>query len=223
MKKLDTNIVKIAIVDDHTLFRKGLVQLINLGDVNNKYVIVFEAGDGDEMISKLSGPLLPDIIIMDINMPNKDGFEATEWLKRTYPEIKVLVITMSEDEKSVLRMLRLGVKGFLPKDIEVEQMHQALNTIVDNGFYYSDFATDILTKNLNGHTNQQQSILLSENERQFLKLAPTDLTYQQIADEMNLSVKTIDGYREALFKKLGAKSRTTVVLAAARLGLIRIL
>lgn len=129
---------------------------------------------------------------------------------------------MVEDEKSVLRMLRLGVKGFLNKDIEVEDMHNALETIANNGIYYSETATNVMSQELNGMQKTTSGVTLTENERIFLRYAATDLTYQQIADQMHLSVKTIDGYRESLFKRCNVKSKTTLVVWGIKQGIIEI-
>lgn len=215
--------LNIALVDDHNLFRKGLIKLINLGDTQNKYNILFEAEHGNDLKEKMTQPPFPDIILMDIDMPGMDGFETVEWLQRTHPAIKVLVISMLESETAILRMLRLGVKGFLSKDIEVEDMHSALESIGSNGFYYSEAATEVLSQSLQGNTKAANHLPhLSENERSFIKLATTEMTYQQIADKMNLSIKTIDGYREALFKRLQVKTRVTLALWAVRNGVVEL-
>lgn len=218
-----TATLNIALVDDHNLFRKGLIKLIHLGDTQNRYKILFEAENGNDLKDKMRQPPFPDIILMDIDMPDMNGFEAVEWLQRTHPSVKVLVISMVDSEDSILRMLRLGVKGYLSKDIEVDDMHQALEAISGNGFYYSDHAAEVLNHNLNGaDKHHHTSVLLKEREREFLKLATTDLTYEQIADRMNLSVKTIDGYRDALFRRLKVKSRVTLALYAVKNGIVQL-
>lgn len=215
--------LNIALVDDHNLFRKGLVKLINMGDTQHKYNILFEAENGNDLKEKMTEPPFPDIILMDITMPDMDGFETVEWLQRTHPSIKVLVISMLETEMAILRMLRLGVKGYLSKDIEVEDMHRALEAIVNNGYYYSEVATEILNYKLNGTGKTSHvSVNFSENEREFLKLATTEMTYQQIADKMHLSPKTIDGYREELFKRLKVKTRVTLALYAVKHGIVQL-
>lgn len=221
------NQLKIAIVDDHNLFRKGLIKLINLGDQQNKYSILFEAENGNDMKDKITKKLLPDIILMDIDMPDMDGYEAVDWLHKYHPGINVLVVSMFEKEEAILRMLRLGVKGYLSKDIEVEDMNEALEAIANKGVYYSHLVSEVMAKSIRDH-NQQQTINhgkgseLSENEREFIKLACTELTYQQIADQMNLSPKTIDGYREALFLRFKVKSRVSLAMYAVRNGLVKL-
>jgi len=215
--------LSIALVDDHNLFRKGLIKLINLGDKERRYNILFEAESGLDLKEKMKQPPFPDIILMDIDMPDMDGFESVEWLQRTHPSVKILVISMVESEQEILRMLRLGVKGYLCKDIEVEDMHRALETIASNGYYYSEIAAEVLNQNL-GNTGKKDdaAVYLSENEREFLKLATTEMTYQQIADKMNLSPKTIDGYREALFHRLHVKTRVTLALYAVKHGIVQL-
>lgn len=214
--------LNIAIVDDHNLFRKGLIKLINLADTDHKYNILFEADNGNELKEKMTHAPFPDIILMDIDMPDMNGFEAVDWLQRTHPSIKILVISMVGSEDAILRMLRLGVKGYLSKDIEVDDMHRALETIASNGFYYSEAAAQVLNNNLNGTSPGTTSLYLSEKEREFIKLAATELTYQQIADKMSLSPKTIDGYREALFQRLKVKNRVTMVLYGVKHGIVEV-
>lgn len=219
--------LKIAIVDDHNLFRKGLIKLINLGDTQNKYTIVFEAENGNDLKDKLNKKSLPDIILMDIDMPDMDGYEAVDWLRKYHPDISILVVSMFESEEPILRMLQMGVKGYLSKDIEVEDMHLALESITNKGVYYSDLVSGIMAQNIQNNTaagavKAGKMTDLSENEREFIKLACTDLTYHQIADKMNLSPKTIDGYRESLFHKFNVKNRVSLAMYAVKNGLVKL-
>ncbi|MFN8306936.1 MAG: response regulator transcription factor [Ferruginibacter sp.] len=220
--------IKLAIIDDHNLFRKGLIKLINLGDVNNKYTLLFEAENGYELKDKIDKKNLPDIIIMDIDMPDMDGYEAVSWLTKFYPDISILVVSMLETEESVIRMIKLGVKGYLSKDIEVEDMHNALTAIAGKSFYYSDNVMGVISQSMqnndeNGDPKTTATNLwnsMSENEKEFLKLSCTELTYIQIAAKMNLSPKTIDGYREALFIRFKVRSRVMLALFAYRNGFV---
>lgn len=215
--------VNLAIIDDHNLFRKGLIKLINLGDKDSKYAILFEATNGIELKEKLDKRILPDIILMDIDMPDMDGFEAVEWLKKYFPTINILVVSMFETEESILKMLRLGVKGYLSKDIEVEDMHLALEAISNKGFYYSDTVTEVMANEMQNKYNGNTSIdKLSENEKKFLALACTEMTYVQIAERMYLSPKTIEGYRDGLCKKLHLTTRVGLALFAVKSGLVKL-
>lgn len=221
------NQLSIAIVDDHNLFRKGLIKLIHLGDTDNRYTILFEAENGLALQEKLKKSSLPDIIVMDIDMPDMNGYEAADWLRKYHPDISVLIVSMFESEEAILRMLQSGVKGYLSKDIEVEDMHLALEALAGKGYYYSDLVSGVmaqaLLKNADGATSTTgPAANLSENEREFIKLACTELTYQQIADKMHLSPKTIDGYREALFHKFEVKSRVSLAMFAVRHGMVKV-
>jgi len=222
MKPQQTSKIKIAIVDDHALFRKGLIALINMFD--NEYVVEFEASDGRDFQKKIRLGILPDIVLMDINMPDIDGFESVQWLKENYPTVSVLIISMLEREEIMIRMLKLGVKGYLTKDIDPEELRKALTAVTKQGYYYTDFITGKLIHSIiqdntiaGGHIPAPK---LTDREKEFLKFACTELTYKQIADKMFLSPKTIDGYRDALFEKLNAKSRTGLALYAIRNGMV---
>jgi two-component system, NarL family, invasion response regulator UvrY len=230
MNNNKTQQVKIAIVDDHNLFRKGLIKLINLGDTENKYTVLFEAGNGNELMEKLNMKLLPDIILMDIDMPDMDGYETVSWLQKFHPGIDVLVISMFENKQAIMRMLKLKVKGYLSKDIKVEDMHTALEAIAEKGFYYTDKVAGVMADALqSGDTGEKTAEEenskvwegLSENEREFVKLSCTELTYSQIADKMSLSVKTIEGYRENLFARFKLKNRVSLAMFAVRNGLVK--
>jgi len=232
MAAIQTPRLKLAIVDDHNLFRKGLIKLINLADTENKFEVIFEAANGLDLKEKLQQTSLPDIILMDIDMPDLDGYDTVTWMQQHYPDIHILVVSMFESEEAVLRMLRLGVRGYLSKDIEVQDMNRALEAIACKGFYYSDFVAAILAQNLRHKEREGElkftargmrvPLTLSDNEKEFLRLACTEMTYQQIADKMCLSPKTIDGYREVLFGKCQVKSRVSLAMYAVRNGLVKI-
>lgn len=229
--------VKLALVDDHNLFRKGLIKLINMKNENNIYSILFEAESVEDLKQKLVPGNPPDILLMDIAMPKQeDGFEAVKWVRQQFPDIDILIITMHNDELLLVKMVRLGVKGYLSKNIEVEDMHTALEQINQKGYYYPDALTPILVQALNKdgtfkEEDDNDTKLpaenpaikdLSKNEIEFLKLSASDQTYQQIADIMKLSPKTIDGYRDALFKKLKAANRVGLALFAVKHGLVKL-
>lgn len=218
-------IVKLGLVDDHRLFRKGMCRLIE--SVGNQYKIILEADNGDDLIKQLDKSNEPDIVLMDINMPGKDGFATVEWINENYPMIKVLVVSMVEKEESILKMLKLGVKGYLSKDVEPRELSEALDAVLKKGFYYTDFITGKLIHSLqqsqSGKPIINESIAqLNNREREFLQYACSEMTYKDIADKMFLSAKTIDGYRDALFEKLKVKSRVGLVIYAIRNELVRL-
>jgi DNA-binding NarL/FixJ family response regulator len=214
--------LRLGIVDDHKLFRKGLISLIEMA--YPKCEILFEADNGVDLQQKLKSPNLPEIIIMDVNMPGMDGFESAQWLKENHPEIKVLVVSMVEREEAIVRMLKLGVKGYLSKDVEPHELGEALRSINNRGFYYTDFLTGKLVLSLQseetGKEKVNRQLQINDREKLFLQLACSELTYNEIADKMFLSPKTIDGYRNSLFEKLHVKSRVGLALYAVKNGLV---
>jgi two-component system invasion response regulator UvrY len=212
--------ISIALVDDHNLFRKGLAGLVQIADKNIK--ILFEADNGIDMQEKIDPKNLPDIILMDINMPEMDGFESVTWLNKHYPRVKVLVVSMVENEESVIRMLKLKVKGYLSKDVEPEELKEALHSIMSRGYYYTDFITGKLVHTLQSEDEKDAVYNLSDKERRFIQLACSELTYSEIAKEMLQSIKTIEGYRDQLFTRLELKSRVGLALFAVKHGFVKL-
>lgn len=214
--------IKVALVDDHKLFRKGLISLIELVAKNSQ--ILFEADNGIELQQKIDPKNLPHIVLMDLNMPRMDGYESVQWLKQQYPAVNVLVVSMIEREEAIVRMLKLGVKGYLCKDVEPKELGEALEAIAKKGHYYTDFITGKLVHSLQNE-NQDEKIIdinnINRQEKQFLELACSEMTYAEIADKMCLSPKTIDGYRNSLFEKLKVKSRVGLVLFAIKNHIVK--
>jgi two-component system, NarL family, invasion response regulator UvrY len=205
--------IRVGLVDDHHLIRQALGELITLF---NDYTICLDAGDGTELTGMLDKNNLPEIVLIDIQMPGMDGFKTTAWLKEHYPEIKVLALTCHYDEFKIIRMLKMGARGYLLKDIRKEELKKALRSVVKDGYYYSDLVTATIIHNINNEAKND----FNEREMDFLKLVCTELTYQEIAGKMHLSVHTIDGYRERMFERLHAKTRVGLVLYAIRNGII---
>ena len=206
--------VNVAIADDHKLLRLGLVQLVESLGFN----VIGEADNGLQMTEMLKKNLKPDVILMDINMPVMDGLAATKWIKKNYPEIKVLGLSMLNDDPTIIKMIRSGAKGYLLKDTEPNELKRAISEVVTKGFYFSPLVNGRL---INSITEEDQGknpdeAHLSEKELIFLNLICSDKSYREIADEMCLSVRTIDGYRDSLFQKLQVESRVGLVLYAVK-------
>ncbi|WP_217603701.1 response regulator transcription factor [Chitinophaga sp. GbtcB8] len=216
--------VKLALVDDHKLFRKGLRNLIELA--NSDYCVLFEAGSGRELQQKITAENEPDVILMDIHMPDMDGFVTVEWLIEHFPLVKVLIVSMAQKEETIVKMLKLGVKGFLSKDVEPQELGAAIDSVVNKGYYYTDFITGKLVHSLQrgdeGNGRNARPPAMSDREREFLKFACTELTYNEIASKMFLSPKTIDGYRNALFEKLNVRSRVGLAVYAIKNGFVQV-
>jgi DNA-binding NarL/FixJ family response regulator len=214
---------KIALADDHALLRNGLANLLR----DLEYEVVFEAGNGEEFIEKLAANSLPDIVLMDINMPKMDGYDTAQWLKKNYPDIKVLALSMYDDENAIIRMLRCGAKGYILKDSDPAELKLAIHALLTKGFYHSELVTGKLIHTINHLDEPENSSVknllgLNEREIEFLKLVCTEMTYKEIAEQMCLSPRTIDGYRDSLFEKLVVKSRVGLVLFAIKNGIAKV-
>ena len=207
--------ITIAIADDHILFRKGIVELIN--DFSG-FKVVLQANNGLELLDKLKTTPPPDIVVLDIQMPILNGYETAEKISKEFPNAKILALSMYGDELSVIRMLKCGAKGYVLKDAEPEELENALNDIVQRGFYYSNEVGHLLLNNMQGANRTE----LKDRELQFLELVSTEKTYKEIADVMCVSPRTVDGYREDLFEKLDVKSRVGLVVYAIKQGIYKL-
>lgn len=205
-------IQNIVIVDDQFLLSQALATMVNSFE---NFHVVGLAKNGKDLIHKLENNIfLPEIILMDVNMPLMNGIEATKWLSEFYPKIHVLALSIENDDETILKMLRVGAKGYILKDSEKLILEQALIEIVKTGFYHSQQVTQLFLESIGGKLKNKDK--LKDREIEFMKLACTEKTYKEIASEMNLSPKTIDGYRDALFSKLRLKNRIGLVIYAIK-------
>ncbi|HVU95442.1 MAG TPA: response regulator transcription factor [Puia sp.] len=209
----------VGIADDHQLFLHSLSMLIS-GFPGVE--VVLEALQGDHLLQKLAPlPEKPDILLIDVNMPVMDGPHAAEKIAAAYPAIKMVALSMKDDDTSVISMLRAGCCAYLLKDMHPAELEKALVEVHSRGFYNAD-AYNINYRRLILKTAEDEALSISDRERQFLQLACSDLTYKEIASRMYLSERTIDGYRESLFEKLNVKSRVGMALEAIRRDLVRL-
>lgn len=211
----------IAIVDDHNLVAKAFTKLLHNFE---KYQVLYEVSNGKELIEKIHFGHVPDLVLLDVNMPVMNGYETAIWLKNNYPRIKILALSMNNEEQSIIGMLRNGVGGYVLKDSKPSQLKAAIDDVMEKGFHYSEYITNKLIQNLNlGKLKSPvEQLGLNEREMVFLQHACSDLIYSEIADKMCLSTRTIDGYRESVFQKMGVKSRVSMVVEAIKLGLINL-
>jgi two-component system invasion response regulator UvrY len=211
----------VALVDDHVLLRNGLANLIrSFGE----YAILYEARNGSDLIRQLKPRLLPELVLLDINMPEMDGYDTALWLKRHFPEIKILALSMYDTHHSIIRMMKNGAKGYILKDISPAELKIALHSVIHKGFYYSELVTGKLIHTISTLDDPEHSMHqflgLNDRETTFLRLVCSELTYKEIADQMCLSPRTIDGYRDSLFEKLKVRTRVGLVLYAIRNGIV---
>jgi DNA-binding NarL/FixJ family response regulator len=220
MKKDD--LIQVALADDHILLRNALAALI---DRFENCKVVIQVSNGKELATEISKDNLPDVVLLDLNMPEMNGFETATWLRDNYPTIHVLMLTMYDSELTLIRLLQAGVKGFLKKDIHPNELKYAIHSVIENGYYYSHNATGKLL-NLFRISAASGSILdknmLTEIEIKFLQLSCSELTYKEIAMEMKLNPRGVDNLRDNLFTKLEVKSRVGLAMYAIRHGLVNI-
>lgn len=214
------NIIKIAMADDHVLLRNALASLI---DRFGNCRVVHQSGTGRELTAHIVSGNIPDVVILDLNMPDMDGFETAVWLQNHVPQVHVLMLTMYDSDLSLIRLLQAGVKGFLKKDIHPSELKFAIESVVHSGYYYSNHTTgklvNLFRHNADGNSGLQKAIL-SDQEIQFLKLACSDFTYKEIAQKMGLNPRSVDTLRDQLFIKLDVKSRVGLAMVAIRHGIV---
>lgn len=208
--------IKIALADDHNLFRKGMEELIE--DFDNMEVL-YSVPNGQELINKLSSGKLPDVCLLDINMPELNGFETARKIKEQWPDIKILAVSVYDSEFNIIGMLRAGAGGYILKDAQPDVLRKAIEGIYENGFYHSELVTGKILHRMISQPQEVTTTQLNEKQVQFLKLCCSEMTYREIADNMGISHRTIDGFRDQLFEKLNIKSRTGLVMYALKTGI----
>jgi DNA-binding NarL/FixJ family response regulator len=208
---------KIGIVDDHQLFLKSLGLLLQ---TFGKYEVIVEGLNGEDLQFRMKNvEFVPEIMLVDVNMPVMNGTETVKWLKKDYPGMKLVALSVNNSDKAIIEMIKAGCCAYLLKDTHPDELEKALEEIAEKGYYNGDVSNVNFRRLLQYEHNK---IKLNERERAFLQYACSDLTYKQIADKMFLSERTIDGYREALFQKLNVESRVGMVLEAIRKELVNI-
>jgi DNA-binding NarL/FixJ family response regulator len=209
--------ITIGIIDDHTLFTQSLSWMLESFD---KYSVVISAINGIDLQRRLPAlATLPEVVLVDVNMPEMGGIETADWLHKKYPSIKMIALSMNDKESAIIGMITAGCCAYLLKDTPVKDLETALDEVVEKGYYNADVSNTNFRRLLEHERNQ---IKLTNNEIRFLALACSDLTYKEIAAKMFLSERTIDGYRENLFIKLNVKSRVGMVIESARRDLVKI-
>jgi len=210
---------EIIIVDDHMLFADGLSKLVNSLP---EYISDKIFKNGQELIEYLSrSDQMPDIILLDVKMPVMDGVETMKWIHQNMPGLKVLVLSMENNDDVIIEMIKYGAGGYLLKDIDPVNLEKALDIIDEQGYYYTEMVTNVLLQKLDKGDNKAVYDF-KENELKLIQLACSEKTYSEIADEMCLSPKTIEGYRQVIFQKMGVKSRVGMVIYAIKNGIVKI-
>ncbi|MCB0453934.1 MAG: response regulator transcription factor [Flavobacteriaceae bacterium] len=198
----------VVVVDDHFLLSQAIGGLVQKFD---NFDVLYLCKNGRELLDKFEDPKnIPDLVLMDIKMPILNGIETAEKLKKDYPDVKVLALSIEEDEYTILKMLRAGAKGYLMKDTKKDILEKALLEVMLKGQYYTNNVSKILMESIEKNIDTE----IKDKELEFIKLACTDMSYKEIANAMFCSYKTVEGYRDSLYKKLGIKNRIGLMLFA---------
>jgi len=209
----------IVIVDDHLLIAKAIASII---ESFKGYEVLYECENGKELVAKFAADKrnIPDIVLLDISMPEMDGRETALWLQEHHPTVLVMALTMQGDDDSLISMIKSGARGYLHKNIHPRELEKALQMLVQNQIYYPDWATSRVFRAI-AHEGEGRptDVLITDREREFLMHACTELTYKQIGEKMFCSARTVESYRDSLFEKLGLKTRVGLVLYAVKAGL----
>jgi len=212
--------IKIAIADDYKVYRDGLKVGLSSDD---SLEVIAEADNGEDLLKEFEKQL-PDVVLMDLKMPIMDGMETTKLVRKNYPSVKVLVITMYEDEKFIIHMMENGANGYLLKNAEPDEIRKSIHAVHENGYYFNDVVNKALLKKLvlknNLKPSFNQDIELTERELQVLKLICEEKTAAEIGKEIFLSPRSVEGIRQRLIEKVGVRNTAGLVMFAAKNGIV---
>lgn len=214
------NLIKVAIADDHKLFRKGVI--LSLRQHTNISFII-EAENGDELLTKIAEET-PDVVLMDLRMPTKDGIETTKEVNRRYPDIRILILTMYEDERFVAHLMENGANGYLLKNADPNEIKKAIMEVMARGYYLNNFVNRVLLKKTNARNKSIPSlsseIVLSDKEKEVVRLLCMEYTASEIAQKMEISPRTVESIKDRLMERFGLKNTAGLVFFAVKNNLI---
>lgn len=217
------NKIKLAIADDHELFRKGFISMLSS---NPEFEFIVEAANGQELLDKLPGNL-PDIILMDLQMPVMDGMQATEIVLERYEGIRIIVVSMYDEDRFIIHMLEKGVHGYLLKDSSPDEVEKAISRVATEGFYYSDFVSKAMHRKMISRSPNKQPVFansasagLSNREQEVLQLLCEGKSTTEISDRLFISARTVEGHRLRILEKTGTKNTAAAVAFAYKNNLI---
>jgi len=212
--------IKVAIADDHKIFRKGVI--LSLRTYPN-IIFVQEAEHGDELLAGLAESQ-PDVVLMDLRMPQKDGIETTKLISKLYPNIKVLVLTMYEDERFVSHLMENGANGYLLKSADPSEIKKAIIEVMIRGYYLSNFVNRVLLKKSHARAkiipSLNSEVVLTDKEREVIRLLCMEYTAQEIAQKMEISPRTVEAIKDRLMERFGTKNTAGLVFFAVKNNLI---
>jgi len=212
--------IKIAIADDYKIFREGLKVGLS-GDENLQ--VMLEADNGEDLLTAMSEDM-PHVIVMDLKMPVMDGMEATKIIRKKFAQVKVLVVTMYEDDKFIIHLMENGANGYLLKNADPEEIKRAIYAVHENGYYFNDLVNKALLKKLilkgNLKPTFNENVEFTERELEVLKLICQEKTAAEIGKEIFLSPRSVEGIRQRLIEKIGVRNTAGIVMFAVKNGLV---
>ena len=212
--------IKVAIADDHKIFRKGVI-LSMRPYTNIKFVM--EAENGEDLLAKIPESM-PDVVLCDLKMPIKDGIDATKLITKNFPDIRVIILTMYEDERFVGHLMDCGAAGYLLKNTEPSEIKKAIMDVMRTGFYLNPFVNKVLIKK--NYSKQKfnpsltSEVVLSEREKEVLTLVCMEFTAAEIALKMDISARTVEAIKDRLMERFGVKNSVGLVFYAMKNSLI---
>ena len=213
-------VIKVAIADDHKIFRKGVILSLR---PYSAIKFVQEAENGQELLDGLAASE-PDVVLMDLRMPQKDGIETTKIIAKTYPSIHIIALTMYEDERFVSHMMEIGANGYLLKSADPSEIKRAIIEVATKGYYLNNFVNRILLKKSHVRTKTIPSlnteITLNDREREVVRYICMEFTAQEIAQKIDVSPRTVEAIKDRLMERFGAKNTAGLVFFAVKNNLI---
>ncbi|HVX00383.1 MAG TPA: response regulator transcription factor [Candidatus Babeliaceae bacterium] len=214
-------LISYIIAEDHKIFRKGLRDVLN---TDHKLKRAGEAGTGVELMQLLTH-VKADVVLLDLNMPEMDGIEAAIQIRRLYPEIKLIVITMYDDEDVIMKMLDIGVNGYLTKKADADEIISAVHAVYEKEHYFNDTVSTAMLKNLvhknKLRQNAKQNVVLNDKEKEILQLICHEHTNAEIAEKVYLSTRTVEGIRSSMIEKIGVRNTAGLVIYALKNGVYK--
>ncbi len=213
--------IQLAVVDDHNLFRKGMISILRQVP---DFEVVMEATNGQEFLDKLPNQAI-DVVLMDLQMPILDGIKTTEIVRANFPDVKVVILSMQDEDQFVLHLMEIGANGYLLKDTDPEEVEKAIRKVHETEMYFSDFVSKIMLRKMSRKSQQENKVFnyktdLSEREVQILKHICEGLTTAEVGDLVGISPRTVEGHRLRMMEKLGLKNTAGLVAFAIRNNLV---
>ncbi len=214
--------ITIGLVDDHHLFREGIKLLLHK---MQHISLVLEAVNGKDLLEKLHNEV-PDVLLLDLEMDTMDGMETTTIIRETYPDIKIIILTMHKEERMISHMIEMGVNGYLLKDTTQQELEEAIQSVYDTEFYFNSFVSKAIANGLR-HKNKVKprlgtEVFISNREQEVLELIAKECTTPEIAEKLFISTRTVEGHRKNLISKFGVKNTAGLLIKAIRQGFISV-